>query len=109
MNDSVDMIDVEVAYALPQKQKIIPLKVPRGTTASEAVAQSKIDEHFPGLDIAGVSVGIFSQVLGAKGMPAPGEYVLEQGDRVEIYRPLIADPKLVRKERAEKARKGRQE
>lgn len=109
MNDSPDMIDVEVAYALPHKQKIISLKVPRGTTAAGAVTQSKIDEQFPELDINGVAVGIFSQVLGAKGVPAPVEYVLEAGDRVEIYRPLIADPKLVRKERAEKAKKNRQE
>jgi len=102
------LIPVEVACALPEKQKIIQLQVEKGTTALVAVTQSRIGEEFPELDINAAPMGIFSQVLGAKGLSAPGEYQLEAGDRVEIYRPLIADPKEVRKQRAEKTKKSRE-
>ena len=108
MNDSSDTIPVEVAYALPQQQVIITLDVERGCTAYEAVARSNIAEKFPGLDIETVPMGIFSQPLGIKGLPSARDYELQPGDRVELYRPLIADPKAVRKQRAEKARKKRQ-
>jgi len=66
---------------------------------------SKIAEEFPELDINTVSMGIFSQVLGTKGLASPGDYQLDAGDRVELYRPLLADPKEVRKQRAEKNKK----
>ncbi len=105
MTDQSDLITVEVAYALPDKQKIVELTVPRGTTARQAVDQSGIETHFPDLDTREAPMGIFGQALGAKGMPPPEEYALEPGDRVEIYRPLIADPKAVRKQRAEKPKK----
>ena len=109
MNNDAEHISVEVAYALPEKQKIIALQVARGTTAMDAVVRSRIAEEFPGLDIGNAPMGVFSQVLGAKGLPAPAEYCLEDGDRVEIYRPLIADPKEVRKQRADKAKKTREQ
>lgn len=109
MTDSLSPIRVEVAYALPDKQKIISLEVPRGTTAYEAVIRSGIDQQFDGLEIESTPMGIFGHVLGSKGLPSAREYVLDQGDRVELYRPLIADPKALRKERAEKARKKRAE
>ena len=89
------MIQVEVAYALPEKQLIIPLSVKQGTTAYDAVVQSGIAEKFEGLDIDATPMGIFG-----KGERKPKERVLEDGERVELYRPLIADPKEVRKERA---------
>lgn len=98
-----ELITVEVAYALPNRQQLTELKVPHGTTAFEAVQQSGIVEQFPEIDIDSVKMGIFGQALGTKGLKPPKEHVLEAMDRVEIYRPLIIDPKEVRKRRAEKA------
>jgi uncharacterized protein len=98
-----DLIRVEVAYALPHKQKIIALLVEPGTTALDAVKRSKISEHFPGLDISAAKLGIFGQSLGTKGLDVAEKYVLHAGDRVEIYRPLAADPKEARRKRAGKA------
>lgn len=91
-------IAIEVAYALPDRQRLICLTVPRGTTVREAALRSGLDRHFPGLDLANSPLGIFG-----KAVPRPEARVLEAGERVEIYRPLIADPKEVRKRRAEKA------
>lgn len=88
---------VEVAYALPHKQKILSLTVNEGTTVRQAVLASGIEEHFPEVDLQNCAVGIFG-----KAVPKPEERVLNSGERVEIYRPLIADPKEVRKQRAAK-------
>lgn len=93
-------IAVEVAYALADKQKLITLTVPAGTTVREAALRSGMDGHFPGIDLANAPLGIFGKAVGK-----PDERVLEEGERVEIYRPLIADPKEVRKQRAAKAAK----
>lgn len=113
MNDAeiagAHVIPVEVAYALPDEQKIIALEVPVGTTAREAVRMSGIVEIFPEIKVDQATMGIFSQVLGAKGLPGPDEYQLQSRDRVEIYRPLIADPREVRKKRAAEARQRRAE
>lgn len=103
------MITVEVAYALADEQKIIALQVPPGTTARQAVRLSNIVESFPDIDVDGATMGIFSQVLGSKGLPGPDDYCLQPLDRVEIYRPLLADPKEVRKQRAAKAQRFRAE
>lgn len=100
-------LTIEVAYALPYKQKIITLQVPPGTTVQEAVRLSKITDEFPEIDPEQAPMGIFGQHLGTKGMAPASEYVLSAGERVEIYRPLLVDPKEVRKQRAEKARKER--
>lgn len=97
------MVTVEVAYALPDKQRIVELQVPVGTTAMEAVVQSGIERLFPEMDIDSAVLGVFSQVLGTKGLPAAADYALKDRDRVEIYRPLIADPKEARRKRAAKA------
>lgn len=99
-----ECITVEVAYALPERQKIIALQVPVGTCAEEAVRLSKIVEIFPEIDLSSAEMGIFSQVLGSKGVPTADAYQLRDRDRVEIYRPLIADPKEVRKRRAAEAK-----
>lgn len=93
-------IAVEVAYALADKQKLIRLTVPAGTTVRQAALRSGMDAHFPGIDLANAPLGIFG-----KAVAKPDERVLEEGERVEIYRPLIADPKEVRKQRAAKAAK----
>ncbi len=98
-----DLITVEVAYALPHKQKIIALLVEPGTTALEAVKRSKISDYFPGLDVETAKMGIFGQSLGTKGLESADKHVLHQGDRVEIYRPLTSDPKEARRKRAEKS------
>ncbi len=98
-----DLITVEVAYALPHKQKIIELLVEPGTTALQAVERSGIEKHFPDIDISSAKMGIFGQSLGTKGMDSAADHVLHAGDRVEIYRPLTSDPKDARRKRAEKS------
>lgn len=95
-------IAVEVVYALADKQKLLRLAVPLGTTVRGAALLSRMDGFFPGLDLAGAPLGIFG-----KAVAKPDERVLEEGERVEIYRPLIADPKEVRKQRAAKAAKNK--
>lgn len=100
----IEPICVEVAYALPEKQKIVSLMVEPGTTAHDAVQKSHIQNEFPDLELESAKFGIFGQVLGTKGLATAREYVLKEGDRVEIYRDLIADPKEVRRRRAEKAK-----
>lgn len=94
-------IAVEVAYALPHQQALLKIRLPAGATALQAAQQSGIASKFDGLDLEDATLGIFGHVV------APGQ-VLRDGDRVEIYRPLLADPKDVRKARAERARERRQ-
>ena len=103
MTDST-MIMIEVAYALPDKQTLLQLSVPAGTTALEAVKQSGILKTYPNIDVDTDKMGVFSQVLGSKGLDEPSSYKLHERDRIEIYRSLIADPKEVRRRRAEEAK-----
>ena len=103
------LIKVEVAYATPERQLIVPLKVPLGTTALEAVRQSKIAAEFSEIDIDKDPMGIFSKLLDGKGRPTPDEYVMSAGDRVEIYRPLLIDPKAARLDRAKTAKPNKKE
>ena len=98
-----DIINVEVAYATPDLQKIVAIEVAIGTTAREAVKASGIEQFFPSLSLENANLGIFGNALGARGLAKAEEYVLREGDRVEICRPLIADPKEVRKRRAAEA------
>ncbi|MBT6126265.1 MAG: RnfH family protein [Halieaceae bacterium] len=93
-------MNVEVAYALDNKQALLELQVIEGTTALQAAQQSGITGKFEGIDLENSKLGIFSKVV------APSQ-VLRDGDRVEIYRPLIADPKEVRKARAARAKERR--
>jgi len=92
-----DELLVEVAYARPEVQVIIPLYVKNGTTLEEAIHQSGVLEDFPEIDLEKNKVGIFSKI-------SPKDTVLREKDRVEIYRPLIADPKEVRKQRAKEGK-----
>ena len=101
MSDT-ETIEVEIAYALPDKQKVIALLVEPGTTALQAAKRSGIESHFPGLDVESATLGVFGQTLGTKGLAAANQYRLQPGDRVEIYRPLQADPKDARRKRAAK-------
>ena len=100
----LDLITVEVAYALPDRQTILEVLVEPGTTAYQAVERSGITRSYPELDVENAKMGIFGQALGTKGLKPPHEHVLQSGDRIEIYRPLQADPKEVRRRRAEKAK-----
>ncbi|MFZ3185351.1 MAG: RnfH family protein [Pseudomonas sp.] len=95
-------IAIEVAYALADRQKLLRLQVPGGTTVRQAALMSGMDGYFPGLDLSSCPLGIFG-----KAVSQPQERVLLEGERVEIYRPLLADPKEVRKLRAEKASKAK--
>lgn len=85
-------IKVEVAYALPEQQVILEVMVAEGTTAEQAVELSGMLKQFPEIDLSVNKVGIFGK-LGKKTAE------LKAGSRVEIYRPLIADPKEVRRKR----------
>lgn len=91
------MIEVEVAFARPDKQEIIRLPVEEGTTAVEAVRRSGITTVFPEIDPDGDDMGIFGKVI-----KNPSAHELRDGDRVEIYRPLKIDPKQARLNRAKK-------
>jgi hypothetical protein len=90
-------IDVEVAYAQPDCQVIVPLQVSAGISAGEAVRQSGLLERFPELASRNLSIGVFGQAVSPC---AP----LAQGDRVEIYRPLQVNPKEARRLRAARSR-----
>ena len=96
--ESSATIEVEVAYALPERQTLLRLNVPQGTSAEGAVRLSGLLARYPSLDLASSKLGIFSKVVAA-------DRVLREGDRVEIYRPLIADPKAVRQQRAEEGKR----
>jgi putative ubiquitin-RnfH superfamily antitoxin RatB of RatAB toxin-antitoxin module len=89
------LLRIEVAYALREEQVLLELKLPEGTTARQAVERSGILQRFPEIDLDQVNLGIFGQVVS----PDAG---LRDGDRVEIYRPLIAEPKQARRERAQR-------
>jgi putative ubiquitin-RnfH superfamily antitoxin RatB of RatAB toxin-antitoxin module len=86
-------IMVEIAYALPEQQVIIPIRMAEGTTAEEAIKASGIINKFPEIDLSANRIGVFGKLTKL-------DAVLRNLDRVEIYRPLIADPKEVRRQRA---------
>lgn len=92
-----EYIAIEVAYAEPRQQVIVPLRVPAGIDAGEAVRQSGLLERFPHIDASSLSVGIFGVRVSLHATLAPG-------DRVEIYRPLQVDPKQARRDRAARSR-----
>lgn len=85
-------MQIEVAYAEAERQYLISLTLPEGSTAQDAIRASGLLEQVPGLDLQLNKVGIF-------GRPCTLDTVLREQDRVEIYRPLLADPKVVRRER----------
>jgi len=91
--ENAEMIEVEVAYALPDVQVIIPVKIHADATLEDAITHSGILDNFPEIDLGKSKVGIFGKL-------ARKNATLRPGDRVEIYRPLIADPKEVRRQRA---------
>lgn len=90
----VEMIAIEVAYALPGAQDVVALQVPAGTTLRDAIERSGLLARHPDIDLTRAACGIYAR-------PARLDTVLRDRDRVEIYRPLIADPKAARRRRAE--------
>ena len=95
---NAETIPVEVVYALPDRQVILALEVLADANIAEVIAQSGILQQFPEIDLDSSKVGVFGKL---------GKLTdsLHAGDRVEIYRPLIADPKAVRKQRAAQGKK----
>ena len=92
-----DMIDIEVIYALPGEQILLKRSVPSGTTVADAIQSSGMLDKCPEIDLAANKLGIFGKLTKA-------DAVLRDKDRIEIYRPLIADPKEVRRKRAEEGK-----
>lgn len=90
-----DLINIEVAYATPDRQAIIPLEVPTGSTVEQVITASGILQQFPEIDLGQQKVGIFSQICAL-------EKTLADGDRVEIYRPLKQNPMDARRGRMQK-------
>lgn len=85
-----DFVRVEVAYARPDRQFLLKIRVPHGTTARDAVRLSGIRGECPEIDLDSAPLGIFGKKVKA-------DVALSEGDRVEIYRPLLADPREVRR------------
>ncbi|WP_425511442.1 RnfH family protein [Pararobbsia alpina] len=93
------MFDVEICYALPERQVLLSVAVPPGTTVREAIERSRIVEQCPEIDLSTQAVGIFGKIQ-------PLDTQVSAGDRIEIYRPLTVDPKLARQRRVTKSRAG---
>ncbi len=91
------MCHIEVVYPLPDEQRIFKLVVKPDMQVGDIIRQSGILEAYPEIDLAKNKVGIFSKMVKL-------EASVHDGDRIEIYRPLTADPKEIRRRRAEKAR-----
>jgi putative ubiquitin-RnfH superfamily antitoxin RatB of RatAB toxin-antitoxin module len=92
-----ESLRVRVVYALPDRQVSVSLEVPPGTTAAEAVTRSKLLEKFPEAAARPLACAVFGRAV-------PVSYELREGDRVEILRPLLIDPKQSRREAAERSR-----
>lgn len=92
------VIAIEVVFAAVERQQLLALTVPEGTTLRAAVLASGIGQAFPELDLEHCPVGIFG-----KQVMDPQVRVVQAGERIEIYRPLLADPKEIRRQRAAKA------
>ncbi|QVW24070.1 RnfH family protein [Pseudomonas hormoni] len=92
------VIEVEVVYAAVDRQVLLSVTVAAGASVRAALLASGVDREFPELDLAECAVGIFGKVV-----VDPDTRQLQAGDRIEIYRPLLADPKEVRRLRAAKA------
>jgi len=92
-----EQISIEVVYALPHEQTLLQVQVPQNCTLADAVKASGILEKYPEIDLAKNKLGIFGKLSKA-------DTILRDRDRIEIYRPLIADPKEIRRQRAEEGK-----
>lgn len=95
---SQEPFTIEVVCATPRKQILIRLNVQPGTTARQAVDVAKLAREFPELDTSVLALGIYGEVVA-------DSFVLQPGDRVEIYRPLVSEPREKRRLQVEKSRK----
>lgn len=93
----MSMITIEAVYALPDEQRLFSQAVPEGATVAQAIKLCGILEKYPEIDLTTSKLGIFGKL-------AQPDTVLRDRDRIEIYRPLLADPKEVRRKRAEQGR-----
>lgn len=93
--ENTALITIEVAYATPARQRIITVQTAPETPLIDAVHQSQITELFPEVDLSTASFGIWGKVK-------PRQTPMQDGQRIEIYRPLVADPKETRRKRAQK-------
>ena len=98
------MVEIEVVYAAVDRQVLLAMAVAPGTSLRAAVQASGIAAQFPELNLADCPLGIFGKVVADAEVCA-----VQAGDRIEIYRPLLADPKEVRRLRAAKAALARQQ
>ena len=98
------MVEIEVVYAAEDRQVLLVVEVPSGTSLRAAVQASGISSQFPGLALADCPLGIFGKVVAD-----PDVQAVKAGDRIEIYRQLLADPKEVRRLRAAKAALAKQQ
>ena len=89
------MVNVEVAYAKPEEQVIVTLSMPEGATVDAAIKASGLLERFPEIALPDLKAGIFGEVCKL-------DQPVKEADRIEIYRPLIHDPKDARRQRASK-------
>ena len=97
---AAERIAIEVAAATPDRQVVLSLMVPEGTTLAQAVALADLPGRLPGLEVDENRLGVFGKLR------RPDD-VVQAGDRVEVYRPLSADPKEIRRQLAELARAGK--
>ncbi|KJY80375.1 RnfH family protein [Vibrio nigripulchritudo] len=97
MSSEPNMIHVEVVYALPLEQRVITLAVEAEMTVKEIIEQSGVMDIYPEIDLAKNKVGVFSRNVKL-------DSTVMDKDRIEIYRPLLADPKEIRRKRAEQAK-----
>lgn len=88
-----ESIQLEVTYAKPERQEVVSLRLPAGSTIKQAIEASGLMARYPEIDLAKTKVGIYGKL-------SRMDTVVRDRDRVELYRPLIADPKEVRKQRA---------
>ncbi|ELR66112.1 UPF0125 protein yfjF [Photobacterium marinum] len=97
MSSEEKLIHVEVVYALPHVQRVIKLAITPDTKVQEIIEQSGVLEMYPEIDLKKNKVGVYSRNVRLDAM-------VHDGDRIEIYRPLIADPREIRRKRAEQAK-----
>ena len=96
--DKTDLLVIEVVYPLPHEQLLFTAELPNGATLKDGILASGILKHYPDLVLEQLTVGVFGKL-------AALDTTLNARDRIEIYRPLLADPKEVRKQRAAEGKK----
>ena len=96
--DNTEVFPIEVIYPLPHEQVLFKVAVPKGATIKDGITASGILKHYPDLLLEQLDIGVFGKL-------AALDTLLKAHDRIEIYRPLLADPKEVRKQRAAEGKK----